>query len=191
MATQVRSNLAHVYVCLFVGAGAGIARLYERDLAPTSCFEELVSIKTENAIGKSGTERLVPWLHKNPERRSDYLVVLCDPRMKSPELRQTIRDISTQLTKDILSMMIVINADSPAENRRWVKKNNPSESLEIFSDEKLEWMRAYTALGENRWSMTMFLIANERVQKLARDVEGIAATRVIQNAIKSYMNENN
>lgn len=148
-----------------------------------------MSIKTENAIGKAGAERLVPWLHKNPERRSDYLVVLCDPRMKSTELRQTIKQISVELPKDVLSTMIVINADSPSENRRWVKKNNPSESLEIFSDEKMEWMRAYTALGDKRWSMTMFIIADERVRKLARDVDGLAATRVIQNAINSYMNE--
>ena len=49
----------------------------------------------------------------------------------------------------------------------------------------MEFMRAYTALGENRWSMTMLVIADGRVQKLARDVDQYGATRTVQNAVKS------
>jgi hypothetical protein len=46
-------------------------------------------------------------------------------------------------------------------------------------------MRSYTALGEKRWSMTLFVIADERIQKLARDVDSMQATIVVTNAIKS------
>ena len=66
-----------------------------------------------------------------------------------------------------------------------MKKNGMWERMEIFSDEKLDWMRAYTALGRKRFSMSMFIVANERIQKLARDMDGDMASRVIQNAVKS------
>ena len=46
-------------------------------------------------------------------------------------------------------------------------------------------MQAYTALGQKRFSMWMFVLANERIQKLVRDVNSVYANRVIQNAIKS------
>jgi hypothetical protein len=49
----------------------------------------------------------------------------------------------------------------------------------------MEWMRAYTALGQKRFSMCMFILADERIQKLARDIDGVLANRVIQNAVKS------
>ena len=159
-------------------------RIYEGDPAPTECFQELVSIKSENAIGAKAAERLVPWLRKNPDR-NDYLVIITDPRMKSPELRQTAQIFLSDLPIDIRSRLIIINADSPAENRRWLKKSGLEGKIDVYSDEKMEWMRAYTALGEKRWSMTMFIIADERVQKLAREVDMYAASRVVKNAVKS------
>jgi hypothetical protein len=81
--------------------------------------------------------------------------------------------------------MVFVNADTPAENRRWLKKNNMMESgIRLFSDEKREWMQAYTALGENRWSMTLFVLAEERIQKLVRDLSSVDATIVTEKAIK-------
>jgi hypothetical protein len=133
----------------------------------------------ENTLGPNGAKQLVPWLRTT--NRSDYLVILCDPRKNSLELHQTAK----MLPKDILSRLIVINADSPADNRKWLKKDSITTDLQVYSDEKMEWMRAYSALGDTRWSMTMFIIAGERVQKLAREVEGVSATRVIRNAVKS------
>lgn len=166
-------------------AGSGVDRLFEGDPAPTDCFEELVSIKSENAIGKAGAERLVPWLRKNSARHGDYLLILCDPRIKSPELRQTVQSLRADLTADICSHFIVINADSPAENRRWLKKDGLEDKVDVFSDEKMEWMRSYTALGENRWSMTMFIIQGEKIAKLAREVDFYGASRTIKNAVNS------
>jgi hypothetical protein len=128
---------------------------------------------------------LLPWLRKNPERQSDYLVVLCDPRMKSTELQLAVQNIVVDLAAPILSRVIVINADTPAENRRWLKKSGFEGKVDVYSDEKMDWMRAYTALGEKRWSMTMFVVADEQVQKLAREVDQYAASRVIRNAVDS------
>jgi peroxiredoxin len=106
--------------------------------------------------------------------------------MQSPELRETVKVLLVELPEDIRSRMIVINADSPPENRRWLKKSGiPDDKIQLYSDEKMEFMRAYTALGENRWSMTMLVIADGRVQKLARDVDQYGATRTVQNAVKS------
>jgi hypothetical protein len=159
-------------------------RLLAGDAAPVAPFEELVSISTENALGTTGASRLVPWLRKNEVRRSEYLVILCDPRPKSKELRTALQQLSGRVPPEILSRTVVINADSPAENRRWIKKNDGS-AVDIYSDEKLEWMRSYTALGEQRWSMSLFVIADERIQKVAREIDVIQVDKVIVNAIKS------
>lgn len=147
-------------------------------------FEELVSIKSENAIGKTGAKRLLPWL-RNTDKTSDFLIVLCDPRMKSSEFRETANLLQKELPKDLLSKVIFINADTPAENRRWLKKTGMMESISVYSDEKMEWMRSYTALGETRWSTTLFVLADQRVQKLVRELSSVMATNVVQNAVKA------
>jgi hypothetical protein len=165
-------------------ARSGVGRLFEGDAAPVAPFEELVSIKSENALGSLGASRLVPWLRKNEGRRSEYLAIISDPRPKSAELRSSIKQLALSLPNDVLDHLIVINADSPSENRRWMKKND-AFALDIYSDEKLEWMRSYSALGEKRWSMTLFVIADERIQKLAREVDTLQIAKVVTNAIKS------
>jgi hypothetical protein len=153
-----------------------VDRKFEGDPAPWQPFEELVSIKSENCIGARAAERMC---------QRDYLVVFCDPRMNSAELHETVKNLVVDLPKPILSRVIVVNADTPAENRRWLKKDSLEDRIDVFSDEKREWMQAYTALGEKRWSMTMFVLADERVQKLAREVDQYAASRVIRNAVES------
>lgn len=170
--------------------GAGVNRIFEGDPAPEECFEELVSIKTENAIGATGKERLVPWLRKNAARHGDYLVIISDPRPQSPELRATVRAVLNELPLDIRARMVFVNADSPAENRRWLKKVGlPEDKIEVYSDEKMEWMRAYTALGENRWSMSMFVICEGRVAKLAREIDEYGSVKSVRNAVKALLQE--
>ena len=46
-------------------------------------------------------------------------------------------------------------------------------------------MQAYTALGENRWSMTLYVLADERIQKLVREFSQISASNVVQKAVKA------
>lgn len=177
-------------IVLHVFAGSGVDRLFEGDPAPDDCFEELVSIKSENAIGPTGKQRLVPWLQKNPQRHDDFLVVVSDPRPQSPELRESVKSILKELPVDIRNRLVIVNADSPAENRRWLKKNGiTDDKLEIYSDEKLEWMRTYTALGGNRWSMTMFVLADRKVVRLARDIDQYGACQSINNAVISFQKE--
>ena len=95
-----------------------------------------------------------------------------------------MKKLLTDLPPDELKRLIIINSDSPAENRRWLKRNGLWDKLQVYSDEKMEWMQAYTtALGEKRWSMSMFLIADELVQKLAREVDVDRASRTILNAV--------
>lgn len=161
----------------------GADRFFEGDPAPTEPFEELVSIKSENAIGASAVKRLLPWLRNT--NKSDFVAVVSDPREKSPEFLNTVRALSSELPKDMLNKIIFVNADTPAQNRRFLKKNAISDtSVRLFSDEKREWMQAYTALGENRWSMTLFVLADERIQKLVREYSQISASDVARNAIK-------
>eukprot|EP00531_Pseudo-nitzschia_arenysensis_P004564 CAMPEP_0116136282 /NCGR_PEP_ID=MMETSP0329-20121206/11638_1 /TAXON_ID=697910 /ORGANISM="Pseudo-nitzschia arenysensis, Strain B593" /LENGTH=280 /DNA_ID=CAMNT_0003631133 /DNA_START=101 /DNA_END=940 /DNA_ORIENTATION=+ len=128
----------------------GVDRFFEGDPAPSDPFEELVSIKSENAIGGPAAKRLLPWLRNT--NKDDFLLIVSDPREKSPEFHNTLRDLSSELPRDIFSKIVFINADTPAQNRRLLKKNNISDAnIRLFSDEKREWMQAYTALGENRW----------------------------------------
>lgn len=162
-------------------------RLFEGDPAPTDCFEELVSIRSDNPIGSSGKKRLVPWLRSSNGK--NYLVVLCDPRPKSPALRAAVASVLSSIPLKIKENFVVVNADSPAENRRWMKKSSIPDSLKVFSDEKLTWMRELTALGSDRWSMTVFVLAEGKVQKLAREVDQYGATNTIVNAVAAFKKE--
>jgi len=164
-------------------ARSGADLLFVGDPAPTQCFEELVSVKSEKTIGSSGASRLVPWLRKNESRRREYLIIITDPRMKSPELRQTMKTLLVDLSEDILSRLIVVNADSPSENRRWIKNTG---EFDVYCDEKMEWMRAYSALGTKRWSITVFVVADEQIQKLAREVDAVQVSQTIKNMVKSF-----
>ena len=156
--------------------------MFEGDPAPTKPFEGLVSSKTDNELGENGSKRLVPWL-KNINQ-SDYLLVICDPRIESSQLKEAVINLAQELPKPILSRMVVINADTPAQNRRFMKKSGLT-SLDFYSDEKREWMKSYTALGQDRWSMSMFIVADERLQKVSRDFDVLSATKTVRNAVKA------
>lgn len=104
-----------------------------------------------------------------------------DPRAKSSELRAALKNIAKLVPAAILSKMIVINADSSGENRKFLKKND-IENMNIYTDEKREWMKEYTVLGEDRWSMCMMVLKNGRVDKLVRELDVELATQVIKSA---------
>ena len=124
-------------------------RLYEGDPAPTSPFSELIDIENGESIGKGGMKRLVPWEGSRSSSSVDYLVVVTDPRPKSTELRTAMKRLHGAMSNDVLKKCLVINTDTPGENRRFLKKTFGEESdLRIMVDENLEWMREYTALGE-------------------------------------------
>mmetsp|Transcript_31510 Transcript_31510/g.36227 ORF Transcript_31510/g.36227 Transcript_31510/m.36227 type:complete len:309 (+) Transcript_31510:105-1031(+) len=161
----------------------GLSRIFEGDPAKEEPFQDLLRIENGNALGEAGTKRLLPWLNKNPSKENDYLVVVTDPRPKSDELRSAMNKF-LKLSPDVLSRMIVINADTPAENRRYLKKQGIT-TINILCDEKREWMREYTALGEKRWAMCMFILQDTRVQKLVREVDVELASHVVQSAVKT------
>mmetsp|Transcript_15332 Transcript_15332/g.18160 ORF Transcript_15332/g.18160 Transcript_15332/m.18160 type:complete len:296 (-) Transcript_15332:252-1139(-) len=158
-----------------------VNRLFEGDPAPTEPFQDLVSIQTDLALGEAGAKRIVP------SNYNDYLVIISDPRTKSSQLRDLMTIISTGIPNDILSNIVVINSDTTAENRKWLKKRKLT-NLKVFSDEKREWMREYTALGEERWAICMFIIADGRVQKLVRELDANVADKVVKGAINSLVN---
>ena len=111
---------------------------------------------------------------------------ITDPRPKSTELRTALKRLSGALTADTLKKCLVINSDTPGENRRFLKKTfKEDNNIRIMCDEKLDWMREYTALGEKRYSITMFVLREGRVEKLAREVEAELLPQIVKNAIKS------
>lgn len=159
----------------------GLDRIMEGDPAKEAPFYDIVNVHTGNALGKAGAQRMLPWLNTN---RKDYLIILSDPREKSVDMRTTMKNLSASIPEDELSKLIVINADTPAENKRYIKKNDIS-NISIYCDEKREWMRAYTVLGENRWSMSLMILANGRVERLVRDVDVELAIPTLLNALQS------
>jgi len=161
-----------------------VDRLFEGDPAPTEPFQDLMSVKTDLALGEAGTKNIVPWLNKNSSKHKDYLVIVSDPRVKSIELRELMNIISIGIPDDILSKIVVINSDTTSQNRKWLRKRK-IKNLTVYSDEKREWMREYTALGEKRWAICMFIIADGRVQKLVRELDANAADKVIKGAVNS------
>ena len=171
----------------YTSQARGVDRFLEGDAAPDQIFEELVSIKSENAIGETGRKRLLPWLRG----KNDVVVVICDPRPKSSEFRDAVKHLRKSLPKDLFRKTVFVNADTPAENRRWLKKANMMTEVEegggvtLYSDEKMEWMRTYTALGETRWSMTMYVLADERIQKLVRELSSINVSEVVRKAVNA------
>jgi len=163
-----------------------VNRLFEGDPAPTEPFQDLVSMQTNLALGDAGAKNIVPWLRKKTSKHNDYLVIISDPRTKSSQLRDLMNTISTGTPDDILSNIVVINSDTTAENRKWLKKRNLT-NITVLSDEKREWMRKYTALGEKRWAICMFIIADGRVQKLVRELDANVANEVVKGAINSLV----
>jgi len=162
----------------------GADRLFEGDPAPVEPFEDLLNFTTGNALCKKGASKVVPWLDKSLSKQSDFLIVVTDPREKSSELRSALKNMSMLLTPDILSRLIVINADSPGETRRFLKKND-IDNINVYCDEKREWMRQYTVLGENRWAMCSMVLKDGRVEKLVRELDVELATQVIKSFVKS------
>ena len=169
----------------------GITRLYEGDPAPTNPFTELLNIENGEPLGKGGVKRLVPWEGSKSASSSDYMIVITDPRPKSVELRTVMKRVVGGFSNDLLSKTVIINTDTPAENRRFVKKNFAEDSgagkMTVLTDEKMDWMREYTALGEKRFSITMFILKEGRCEKIAREVEAEIMTETIKNAIRSML----
>lgn len=169
-----------------------VERMYEGDPAPDTPFEDLVNVKNDLAIGKRGTDRLLPWLKRSDLK--DFIICISDPREKSAELRKLMKTLPASLNsatpgsnvgKKYGEKLIFINADSSPENSRFLKKNEISD-VQVYSDEKREWMRAYTALGDKRWSVCMFILAGGKVQKMIRELDPDLADKAVINAIKSY-----
>lgn len=159
-------------------------RAFEGDPANDEVFRDLIYMKTGEALGKLGAERLLPWFsNKNSGKQKDFLVVVTDPRERSSELRSVIPTLA-KLPVDLRSRTIVINTDKPSENRKFLKKQKIT-SLDVYTDQGRAWMNKYTVLGEDRWSMTMMVLSEGRIQKLVRDLDSELTGRVIRNAVDS------
>lgn len=162
--------------------------MFEGDPAPTDEFKSLIPTSmdpttVDKPLGEMGAKRLIPWMRDGSG--SDFLVVICDPRVQSIQLRDIAKSLSLELPQKLLKDTIVISADSSAENRRFLKKSKIS-NLDMFSDESKDWMKAYTAIGSNRLYATMFIVAEGRIQKIARDLDPLDVIKTIQNAVKAY-----
>jgi hypothetical protein len=66
----------------------------EEKISQRQFFEALVDVETSKALGAIGAAQLVPWV---PPYLTDCLVVLADPRIRSGDLRQTMKYLISNL----------------------------------------------------------------------------------------------
>jgi len=59
----------------------------------------------------------------------------------------------------------------------------------LYSDEKMNWLRAYTALGEQRWTMTVYILVQGHIQKLVQNVDQYNVVRTVQEAVQAFQSE--
>ena len=175
----------------------GVDRLFEGDDAPTDVFYDLIRPSLDaQPLGESGAKRVVPWLGAVANSK-EYLILITDPRTKSTELRKVLKSIqaSSVITSAMKSRMIVVTPDSARDNYKYMKNNGMSKDdgtasydstvIEMYSDEKREFMRQYTALGEQRWAICMFIVADGVVQRIVRELDPDFAVDVIRKAVNS------
>jgi len=89
--------------------------LQQGDIAKRRHFESLVELSTSKPLGAAAAAQLVPWV---PPYLSDYLVVICDARRQSGDLRQALQYLTSNLSSDVISQVIVISADINEETAR-------------------------------------------------------------------------
>jgi len=163
--------------------------LQEGDIARRPDFETLVSCASAKPLGNIEAAKLVPWV---PPFLADYMVVLVDPRTQSGDLRKTLMYLSSTLEPRILEQLICINADSVAETTSWMNRAQMLDMpIKIFSDQKWEWMKTYSAVvEEGRWSMSIIVICNSgRIRKILREVDPSKASQVVMDAVQSIIGD--
>lgn len=164
----------------------GVDRLFEGDDAPVEVFHSLVkpsSSSTPLPLGEIGAKRIVPWLGSTYSS-SEYLIVVTDPRSKSSELKRVVKSLNAMLPQTIKSRMIVVTSDSAKDNFKHMKSSEIT-SFDIYSDENREFMRQYTALGEKRWAICMFIVADGIIQRIVRELDPDFAPDVVRKAVNS------
>jgi hypothetical protein len=67
---------------------------------------------------------------------------------------------------------------------------NQIENITVYCDEKREWMREYTVLGEKRWAMCLMILKDGRVERLVRELDVELAIEVIKTSVASLKMEN-
>lgn len=156
-------------------------RLYEGDPVPEAAFASLVNVVTEKPLGAAGADNLLPWKKKG--RKKDAVVCVSDPREKSVEFRRLLRELPRTVPSG--TKTIFITSDPPAATRKWIKKNGV-EDVRVYSDEKREWMREFTALGDKRWAVCLFVLAEGRIQSVIRELDADLAGTAVPNAVRSW-----
>ena len=66
---------------------------------------------------------------------------------------------------------------------------NTAAVVNVYSDEKRTFMREYTALGSDRFGMTMFILCQGQIRKIARDIDQYGVSRTVLNAVKALQEE--
>lgn len=82
-------------------------------------FESLIDVGTSNVLGAIGAAKLVPWV---PPFLTDCLIVFCDPRPSSGDLRQAFKYLTSNFQDDedstkATDQVVFISAESVEETR--------------------------------------------------------------------------
>mmetsp|Transcript_55474 Transcript_55474/g.64865 ORF Transcript_55474/g.64865 Transcript_55474/m.64865 type:complete len:315 (+) Transcript_55474:60-1004(+) len=164
----------------------GVDRIFEGDPAPDMPFEDLINMRTGVSLKKEGAEQLLPW-RNDKKKPNDFMLVISDPRPKSSALRSTVLSAVRDLPRDALDRLIIINVDTPQENSKFAKKNKLwDQNFKMFSDSNRDWMKSYTALGEERWTICAFLLSRGRVEHLIREVDPEISSNQLISLLQTF-----
>lgn len=158
------------------------AQLREGDKARRRDFEALLEADSQRPLGPMKAAQLVPWV---PPFLTDYLVVVADPRRQSNEARAAIQYLESS---DVEHVIAVTADDSPSDLLAWKKRVGITEgdgSIQIFTDPSLEWMRNYSCIDDDHWSLHILVIDSDGIiRQHSEKVDPSHACQMVSEMIK-------
>ena len=140
-------------------------------------FEALINVETNKALGAMGAAELVPWV---PPFLVDKLIVVCDPRQSSADLRAAVQYLKG--LENTRLRVVGITADAPQQAKGWWGRLKASEddesSMQLFADPDLQWMTAYKVVV---WSLTLLVFDTDGVvTRLESNVDPSRVVSMVQ-----------
>ena len=73
----------------------------------------------------------------------------------------------------------------------WLKRAEIDDSnIQLFSDSDWEWMKAYSVVGDSRWSMSVLLFDTSGcIRKIEEEVDPSHVSQVVKTMAESIEND--
>ena len=158
--------------------------LQQGDKARRLDFETLHDASTSKPLGAMRAAQLVPWV---PPFLTEYLIVLADPRPRSPDLRQSAQYLhSEESFRNTMKMIAITADDSTKETLAWMKRVNitPDSFGVLLDNPTLDWMMTYGCIED--YSLHILVIDSDGIiQKNVGNVKPSEACHLVSDIVTS------